>query len=190
MEDIFDTISRMYGELDDDTECDSTSGKDKPDLSNVSDGEEFEFRGIRFIRLGFEQDGILCITKDSMFRSKFNNDDNNNYKDSIVRQKILNEFLPIFEGVDLLPYEMNLMACNGETDYGSCIDYAGLLTMDLYRKYRYQIPISDGDQWLCTPFACMDRWPYVQFVNSSGSVSGHYGAYNAFRCRPACIFAI
>lgn len=66
MEDIFDTISRMYGELDDDTECDSASDKDKPDLSNVSDGEEFEFRGIRFIRLGFEQDGILCITRDSM----------------------------------------------------------------------------------------------------------------------------
>lgn len=189
MEDIFDTISRMYGELDDDTECDSTSGKDKPDLSNVSDGEEFEFRGIRFIRLGFEQDGILCITKDSMFRSKFNNDDNNNYKDSIVRQKILNEFLPIFEGVDLLPYEMNLMACNGETDYGSCIDYAGLLTMDLYRKYRHQIPTSDGDQWLCTPFACMDQWSYVQYVYSPGLVDAN-GAGNAFRCRPACIFAI
>lgn len=190
MEDIFDTIVNMYGELEDDEpECQAEVSKDKPDLSGVADGETFTFRGIEFIRLGFEQDGILCVTKNSMFRSKFNNADNNNYKESIVRQKILSEFLPLLEGADLLPYEMDLMACNGETDYGSCIDYAGILTMDLYRKYRYQILISDGDQWLCTPFACMDRWPYVQFVGSSGYVDGH-GAYSAFRCRPACIFAI
>ena len=158
-------------------------------LRDIPIGGEFEVNGITFIRLGFEQGGILCITKNSFFRSKFHDEDDNNYHNSIIRRKILEEFVPRLEGVDLLPYEMNLLAGNGETDYGVCVDSAGLLTMDLYRKYRYQIPISDGDQWLCTPFSCMRDYPYVEYVNSSGYVSGS-DAYSAYRCRPACIFAI
>lgn len=152
-------------------------------------GGEFVANGIKFIRLGFEQGGILCVTKDSMFRCKFNEGDDNNFKNSIILQKIRNEFLPRMEGIELLPYEMNLMAGNGETDYGSCVENAGLLTLDLYRKYHYQVPTSGGDQWLCTPFSCMRDYPYVQYVYSSGYVSSNFASYTS-RCRPACIFAI
>lgn len=157
-------------------------------LRNLPIGGEFEVNGITFIRLGFEQGGILCITKNSFFRSKFHDENDNNYHNSIIRRKILEEFVPRLEGVDLLPYEMNLLAGNGEIDYGVCVDSAGLLTMDLYRKYHYQIP-HDGDQWLCTPFSCMRDYPYVEYVTSSGFVS-NYVAYSTRRCRPACIFAI
>lgn len=182
MNNIFDLMSM---EIEDEDHEVPNAGLN---LREIPIGGEFSANGITFIRLGFEQGGILCITKNSFFRSKFHDENNNNYNDSIIRRKIHDEFLPRLGGFDLLPYEMNLMACNGETDYGSCVDSAGLLTLDLYRKYHYQIP-HDANQWLCTPFSCIRDYPYVEYVGSSGYV-GDDSAYGASRCRPACIFAI
>lgn len=186
--DIFDTIVDMYGEIDDDGET-MDQGIERPDLSNINDGDEFEFRGIRFIRLGMEQGGILCITKNSMFYSRFNNGNDNNYNNSLIREKIRQEFLSRMEGVELLPFTMDLRAENGETDYGSCTDDAGLITTDLYRKYHYQIPTNNEPMWTCTPFSCMENYPYVEYVTSSGNVNYNY-ASSSYRCRPACIFPI
>lgn len=158
-------------------------------LLDIPLGGEFKVNGIEFIRLGFEQGGILCITKESMFTSKFHTGENNNYSDSLVRRKIIQEFLPHMDGVELLPFTMDLRAENGETDYGICTDDAGLITTDLYRKYHYQIPMYNRNMWTCTPFSCMSNFPYVEYVNSSGGVYNG-SAHGAGRCRPACIFAI
>lgn len=159
------------------------------DLRNVPPGGEFSVNGIDFIKLGFEQGGVLCVTKDSMFTSQFHNNNDNNYNHSLIRDKIKCDFLPRLQGVKLLPFDMDLRAENGETDFGHCIDDAGLLTADLVRKYRYQLHLGNYSMWLSTPFSCMDRYPYVEFVYSSGYVSNS-DVYNAFGCRPACIFAI
>lgn len=159
-------------------------------LRDIPVGGVFTANGIEFIRLGFEQGGVLCITKNSMFRSKFHNENDNDYHNSVIRQKILEEFVPRLQGLELIPFDMDLRAENGETDYGHCVDEAGLLTADLYRKYHYQIPTNDQDMWLATPFSCMENYPYVQYVYSSGYVGSGYYANYAFRCRPACIFAI
>ena len=141
--------------------------------------------------VSFEQGGILAILKESFFRQTFNENRDNNYRNSEVRTRLNTEFPPILEaeGVELLPYTMDLRAENGQTDYGSCTDNVGLLTADLYRKYYYQIPKLGRDEWLATPFSCLEGYKYVMYVGTSGYVSG-YGAYSAFRCRPACIFAI
>lgn len=66
----------------------------------------------------------------------------------------------------------------------------GLLTADLYRKYYYQIPKLGRDEWLATPFSCLEDYKYVMYVYASGYVNSNVGATSAIRCRPACIFAI
>lgn len=188
--DIFDTISGLYGEIEDDGESNMEVMKDRPHLENVEDGQEFEFKGIKFVRLGQEQGGVLCITKDDFYPSiRFNRNENNNYKESEIRRKILEDFLPRLEGTDILPYEMDLIADNGETEYGICTDQAGILTYDLYRKYRRFVLPLRGYTWTCTPYACDRNNQYVRVVFSSGYVGTDF-AGNAYRCRPACIFAI
>ncbi len=186
--DIFDMITGIIGDIED---CDETAGllKDRPDFSGINDGDEFEFCGIKFIRLGIEQGGVLCVTKDDIGEMKFHQRGNNNYKESEIRQKLLNDFLPRLGDADLLPYEMDLIADNGETDFGVCTDFVGLLTYDLYRKYRRFILPVRGYIWTCTPYSCSPDYPYVRVVNSSGYV--YYDCANyTYRCRPVCIFAI
>lgn len=155
--------------------------------STVPDGGEFMFCGIPFIRLGEEQDGVLCITKQDIFRSRFNDTDNNDYRESIVRHRLLEEFLPQLDCEELLPFEMNLAsAVENSQGYGVCADYVGILTEELYRKYRRYIRM-DGYMWLCTPYSLSRNSPFVRCVFTSGFVGINY-AVSAYRCRPACIF--
>lgn len=155
--------------------------------STVPDGGEFTFCGIPFIRLGEEQDGILCVTKQDIFRSKFNNTSNNNYKESTVRHRLLEEFLPQLDCNELLPFEMDLVsAADNSEGYGTCADYVGILTEELYRKYRRFIR-TDGYMWLCTPYSLDRDYPYVRYVYASGIVYSCNASYT-YRCRPACIF--
>lgn len=160
-------------------------------LLDIPDGGEFTVGNMRFVKLGFEQGGILAILKEVPFRLEFNEGGDNNYCNSTIRTKLNTEFLPRLEAeqVELLPYTMNLRAENGQTDYGSCTETVGLLTTDLYRKYYYQIPKLEVSEWLATPFSCLQDCPYVMYVDSSGCVPSGY-ACGAVRCRPACIFAI
>ena len=187
--DILDFIS---GIMDGVSEEDIQNLLEKSGASNlagtVPDGGEFMFCGVPFIRLGEEQGGILCITKQDIFRSRFHDTDNNDYRESIVRHRLLEEFLPQLDCEELLPFEMNLAsAVESSQGYGVCADYVGILTEELYRKFRRYIRM-DGYMWLCTPFSLDRRYPYVRYVYASGVV--YYGdyAYGAFRCRPACIF--
>lgn len=154
--------------------------------STVPDGGEFIFCDIPFIRLGEEQGGILCITKQNIFISRFNNGGNNNYRASILRRTLLEEFLPGLDGGELLPFAMDLRSKISTEGYGTCTDDVGILTEDLYRKYRQYIRM-DGPTWLCTPYSVLSDYPWIRCVYSSGYVY-YAGASNSIACRPACIF--
>ena len=185
--DIFDFIS---GVLDGVSEEDIKSLLERSGASNaagtVPDGGEFIFCDIPFIRLGEEQGGILCITKQNIFISRFNNGGNNNYRASILRRTLLEEFLPGLDGGELLPFAMDLRSKISADGYGTCTDYVGILTEDLYRKYRQYIRMN-GVTWLCTPYSISRDYPWIRYVNSSGHVANGL-AGNSFACRPACIF--
>lgn len=164
---------------------------EKSDVSNlastVPDGGEFIFCGIPFIRLGEEQGGILCITKQNIFRSIFNNRDNNDYRESIVRYKILEAFLPLLNRDELLPFEMNLTTVvESLQGYGGCTDYVGILTDELFIKYKQYISINDRT-WLCTPYSLSVGYRFVDYVGEGCRISASY-ADREFWCRPACIF--
>lgn len=155
--------------------------------STVPDGGEFIFCGIPFIRLGEEQGGILCITKQGIFCSRFNDTSNNNYQESIVRHRLLEEFLPKLDRDELLPFEMNLVSMlDNSQGYGVCVDDIGILTYELYRKYKWRIRV-ESYMWLCTPQSLDRNSPFVRYARSSGDV-GYCCAYDSMVCRPACIF--
>ena len=70
-------------------------------------------------------------------------------------------------------------------------DKVGILSCDLYRKYRQIVPLFKEWMWTCTPRACgtPTAWHanYVRLVDSDGTLS-HNGAYIAYGLAPACIF--
>ena len=151
------------------------------------------YRGIEFIRLGLEQGGVLCMTAKPIAEEAFDPDGCNNWVKSRARKKLNTEFLSLLDENDLLPFESDLTADNGDTAYGKCVDKIGILSCDLYRKYRNIIPLFDEWMWTCTPWHC--GTPHsgdahnVRRVNSDGTLhSDNVG--NAFGLAPVCIFKL
>lgn len=163
----------------------------RPDFSKIKDGEHFMYHGIEFIRLGLEQGGVLCMTAKPIAEEAFDPNGCNNWAKSRARKKLNTEFFSLMDENDLLPFESDLTADNGDTAYGKCVDKIGILSCDLYRKYRKIVPLFDEWMWTCTPWHC--GTPYsryasgVRLVSSDGTVYLH-SARNAHGLAPACIF--
>lgn len=134
----------------------------KPDFAKIEDGEHFTYKGIEFIRLGKEQDGILCITAKIWKTLPFDKDGCNNFEKASICKVLNNEFRPLLDDNDLLTYQMDLTADNGDSVYGSLCVYAGLLSADLYRKYRDCIPSYNDWIWFCTPWYCSNDVGYIR----------------------------
>lgn len=164
------------------------AGERKPNFAEIEDGEHFTYKGIEFIRLGKEQGGILCITAKIWKTLPFDKDGCNNFVKASICKALNNEFRPLLDDNDLLTYEMDLTADNGDKSYGSLCVYAGLLSADLYRKYRDCIPSYKALVWLCTPWHCISGIAdCVRIVDVLGALySGD--AHHAYGVVPACIF--
>lgn len=163
----------------------------KPDFTKIKDGEQFTYKGIEFIRLGKEQGGILCITAKIWKTLPFDKDGCNNFKKASICKALNTEFHSLLDDDDLRTYEMDLTADNGDKSYGRLCVRVGLLSADLYRKYRDYIPKYDEWIWFSTPWYCYGIANcianYVRYVSLDG-VLGYYGAYGAIGVVPACIF--
>ena len=159
----------------------------KPDFTKIKDGEHFTYKGIEFIRLGKEQGGILCITAKIWKTLPFDKDGCNNFKKASICKVLNNEFRPLLDDNDLLTYQMDLTADNGDKAYGSLCVRAGLLSADLYRKYRDYIPSYNDWVWLCTPWYCSGIASSVRGVGTDGTLD-YSGAGSADGVVPACIF--
>ena len=190
---IIDKIEKICDAYDSNTnEClakikEVIASERKPDFSKIKDGKHFMYKGIEFIRLGKEQGGILCITAKIWKTLPFDKDGCNNFKKASICKVLNNEFRPLLDDNDLLTYQMDLTADNGDKAYGSLCVHAGLLSADLYRKYRDYIPSYNDWVWLCTPWYCSGLAGVVRGVGASRTLSGNY-ADNALGVVPACIF--
>ena len=163
----------------------------RPDFSKIKDGEHFMYHGIEFIRLGLEQGGVLCMTAKPIAEEAFDTNGCNNWAKSRARKKLNTEFLSLMDENDLLPFESDLTADNGDTAYGKCVDKIGILSCDLYRKYRKIVPLFDEWMWTCTPWHCGTPHSgyafFVRLVDSEGTM-GYDNATSAIGLAPACIF--
>ena len=163
----------------------------KPDFSKIKDGEHFIYRDIEFIRLGLEQGGVLCITAKAIGEFEFDEDNCNDWRKSSARKLLNSDFLAKLNPDDLLLYESDLTADNGDTAYGKCVDRVGILSCDLYRKYRKFVPLYKEWMWTCTPWHCGTPHSgyayYVRLVYTDGTLSSG-GANVAGGLAPACIF--
>lgn len=155
----------------------------KPDFRKIKDGDHFTYKGIEFIRLGKEQGGILCITARAWKEIAFDKGGCNDFKKSSVKKLLNGEFLSLLNESDLLPYTMDLTADNGDKAYGTDTVKVGLLSADLYRKYRDFIPLYP--EWMWTPRSGLAN--DVRCV-LAGGVLGVSDASGAGGVAPACIF--
>lgn len=135
---------------------------------NLNVGEHFTYKGIEFICLDFINGNILAITAQIIGEMEFDKDNNGDWRKSSLRKYLNEEFIQKLDKKHLIPITLDLIADNGDTTYGTCEDYVGIVSCDQYRKYRKYIPLFDECMWTCTPW---DSTP------NSGTASGVRGVY-------------
>ena len=127
----------------------------------MNPGEKFEFCGYKWICLdpSYYGDGILAIMAnlytnqqgDKYF--KFNENGDGNYKNSKIRNVILEDLAQRIGTDKLIPKNIDLIADNGDDSLGFDIGYVSLMTADDFRKYRKLLPsYNDEYIWTCTPW--------------------------------------
>lgn len=163
-------------------------------IKTLKPGEHFTYKGIDWIALDLvDGENILAITAKAVCEIPFDTNRRNNWKDSSLRRVLNNDFLD--EKLDrrhLIPMTLDLTADNGDTLYGKCEDYVGILSCDQYRKYRKLIPSYPEWMWTCTPWYCSPTPTVantVRVVGASGVLDYSGGAGGAYGVVPACIFS-
>ena len=151
----------------------STQQKQAKDLQMK---ESITVAGITWSKFAEDSEGnTYMLADENICNMEFG--ENNDWRDSPIRKKIYEElYLKIVDelGADaLVTIQTDLFSHDGLKDYGKCEDMVSLLTYDLYRNNRKNIPNLDKWWWLATP----DSTPsgcgsdFVQCVRSDGRVS-------------------
>lgn len=126
-------------------------------------------------------DGIL---ESSMFSKQ-----NNNYTNSIIRDRLNNgelaKALKEELGDKLVSITTDLLSLDGLDDYGKVEgDILAIPTLDLYRECRKNIPVINKSWWLATPDSTPSGYGSddVRYVGSDGCVGyGWDGGYHGVR---------
>lgn len=155
-------------------------------IKDVKIGKKFKFGKIEFVKLDNAYGGCLCLTASVLFGDCFDNNGENDWATSTLRQKLMKVIGDYIDTSALVPFDRDLTTDDGLTDYGHCTDTVSLLTCDEYRKYRKLIPNCGEWHWTITADSLIYSY-YVRFVYSDGSL--HYGnAYHGdIGVRPLCV---
>ena len=157
-------------------------------LDGLPAGQHFLYNDIEFVKLGDEQTGILCVTAKSWTSVPFDKDEHNNFATSSVRGVLNDLFLSQLGDKDILLYEADLTADNGDRSYGSVLVQVGLLSTTLYRKYRDYIPQYTTSVMTCTPAYCGNDVDYIRCMGPGGVFADYCTGFD-WGVVPAVIFS-
>ncbi len=157
----------------------------------LNPGEYFIYKGIEWVCLDIIDSNYLAITAQVWQRLPFNVNNRNNWKESSLRRVLNDEFLDKLNKNRLVMQTSDLIADNGNKQYGTCEDYVTILSCDQYRKYRDLVPHYPEWMWTLTPWSCYSgngSYSYVRYVNPSGSICDN-DAYDSYGVAPVCLFS-
>ena len=178
-------IKRITGEFED-------YKKKHMDIPKI--GETIEISGMEWMILDKLPDGYFAILNGFYGKARMFDSDSNNWKESSLREELNTSFLEKINtslgGNAVVEFDRNLLALDGQIEYGTCRDKISLLTVDEYRKYRKFLPNMDKWWWLITPWStpCNDYFNSGAVVSSSGGVGSDYCVVDN-GVRPVCIFS-
>lgn len=162
-------------------------------------GEHFTYKGIEWICLDIIDGDYLAITAQIWQKLPFDADDYNNWKESSLRRVLNDEFLSKLDKKHLVLQTSDLIADNGDKQYGTCEDYVTILSCEQYRKYRDLIPNYSKQIWTLTPWACSpikknaETIRVVSFYDMKQEYFTGFGIspsnYINFGVTPACLFS-
>ena len=150
------------------------------------------YGGLDWLVLSETDKSVLVLAEHSIGEMPFDENNNNDWKNSSLRKYLKDDFLKQLEqnGADLskiIPMQRNLTTDDGLTDYGFCEDKITLLTADEYRTHRYSIKNLDNWWWLATAYSTASNgYPhYARSVDTDGTLNHDSAYYGDGGVRPA-----
>lgn len=165
----------------------SATENTKVKVGNLNIGDTIVIADITWRKFKEDENGnSYFLTDDTIMESEFG--ETNDWRVSPIRVELAKLAEKIEKEIDgkLVPITTDLFSHDGLDDYGKCEDLVSLLTFDMYRKNRKNIPKIDGWWWLATPDSTPSGFGSngVQFVSSIGFVDygwcGYDGAVRPF----------
>lgn len=160
-------------------------------LTVLSIGEKFTFKGFEWQVLDKDEDGVFAIMTKFWDTLPFDTNGCNNWEKSSLRRVLNTDFADIIGKQNLIPVESDLIADNGDKAYGKTTDYVTIISCDQYRKYREVMPVYESDWlWTLTPWSCKAGFDdiSVRYVHTTGVIY-NCGAYTSLGVAPACKFS-
>lgn len=159
-------------------------------LSEIPDGAIFKIGKYEFIKFSEESGVVTAVSKDSLFDSRFGN--NNNFAESDVLQKLKEDILPEIEtyigAENVLEFETDLLSLDGSAKHGTVRSKVSIPTFDFYRKNRAVFEKYKLDEWwwLATPDSTSEYFndDWCVSVSPSGCISDNYYCYGNDGVRP------
>lgn len=159
-------------------------------LTVLSIGEKFTFKGFEWKVLDKDEDGVFAIMTNFWDTLPFDTNGGNNWEKSSLRRVLNTDFADIIGKQNLIPVESDLIADNGDKAYGKTTDYVTIISCDQYRKYREVMPVYESDWlWTLTPWSCYaGHANLVRFVSPTGQIGTNF-ATSSDGVAPACKFS-
>lgn len=158
----------------------------KWNITDFTPGNTVEFAEQKWNVLAeVEEKKFLCANNDIICEKEFDEQNNNNWNKSSLREYLNGEYLKKFTDVNLVPWKQDLTTDDGLDEYGSGEDKIFLLTTDQYRKYRKNMRDVNDWWWLITADSIANH--SVRSVDTDGSLSNHRAYYGYNGVRPACV---
>lgn len=151
-------------------------------------GDHFVYKGIEWICLDIINGNYLAITAKVWQELPFDADNHNNWRESPLRRVLNYIFLGNLYKGHLVMQTSDMIADNGDKQYGSCEDYVTILSCDQYRKYRDLVPNYSECMWTLTPWSCFSDTGYVRFVRPTGNIDDG-SACHCYGVAPVCLFS-
>ena len=162
-------------------------------LAEIKIGETFKVADIEFVKFADENGHTVAVTKDSVFNSKFG--DNDNLDESLVKSRLESEILPkIAEAIgeeNIVQHEVDLLSLDGDDKWGKVNCKISIPTFDFY---RHNVKIFDKYKlgkwwWLATPDTTKKHYcdDWVVCVSPLGDVRSD-GYIGVSAVRPFMIF--
>ena len=163
-------------------------------LAEIANGELFEVAGIAFIKFADENGQTVAVAKDSLFDSKFGN--NNNFAEGIIKSRLEKDILSKIEkeigAENIIEHEVDLLSLDGDDKWGKVTCRISIPTFDFYRANvkifdKYKL---DDWWWLATPEITSahynDNWTVC--VSPHGHIGNYFYDYY-IGVRPFLIFS-
>jgi len=136
-------------------------------------GQRFTYNGIEFVCLDiYNDEDYLAMTIEPWYKPvPFDTGCRNNWRCSTLRQGLNTKFINFLDKNDLILQKSNLIADNGDIEYGTSEDYITILSCGMYRKYRNTISniLCDyGRTWTLTPLSPVYPINYVRTICPEG----------------------